>query len=97
MANVRSANTYHVDGTASTLDIKGIKVTHILVAVSTANAVLVLSDVTTGNKKLEIRLATDESTEFYDFSDNPIVFPNGINPSTVTNCVATLMLDESRG
>jgi hypothetical protein len=97
MANVRSGNTFFIDGTSASLDVKGIRVSHIEVTSTNTGAVLVLSDVTTASTKIKLAIAADKTVLFLDFSDNPMVFPNGINPSTVTNCVATLMLQESRG
>lgn len=97
MANVRNSNTYLIDGTATTLAVSNILVTHITVTATSANAVLVLQDVTTNAKKIELRVATSGSTQVFDFADNPIVFPNGVNPATVTNCVATAHIRESRG
>lgn len=96
MANVRNANTYHIDGTASTLAVLNIKVSHVIVTATAASAILQLQDVTTGNIKGNFRVATSGETRVFEFADNPIVFPNGINPATVTNCVATLIIQESR-
>lgn len=96
MANIRNSNTFYIDGTAQTLDVKNIKVTHISLTATGANAVLVLKDVSTGNLKIDLRVATSGVTTVFPFETNPLVFPNGINPSTVTNAVATLMLQETR-
>ena len=92
MANVRSGNTFYIDGTATTLAIKNVIVTHVLVTATSANAVLVLKDVTTANTKMDLRVATSGASQVFDFADNPIVFANGINPTTVTNCVATAVI-----
>lgn len=96
MANVRSSNTFLIDGTTPTLAISNIKVSYIVLTATGANAILILSDVTTANKKIELRVATSGTTEYFDFSENPLVFPNGVNPSTVTNAVATLVIMEAR-
>lgn len=99
MANLRNSNSYYIDGTLSTLAVKNIKLTHLMVTSTSSTSELIIKDITTGATKLHIRLAgTDDlTTRFFDFSANPIVFPNGINPSTVTNCVATCLIQESRG
>jgi hypothetical protein len=97
MANVRSANTYYIDTQGETLDIKNIKVLYIVINSTAANAQLVLQDVTTGNTKLNLRVDSAHKTEYFDFADNPIVFPNGINPSALSaNCTATLVIQETR-
>lgn len=92
MANIRNANTYYIDGTASNLALKSVKVTHVIISASSATAILVLKDVTSGNIKFDGRVATSGESRTFDLSDNPIVFPNGIDPTTVTNCVATLVI-----
>lgn len=95
MANVRNANTYYIDTNATTLTEKNIRVTHVTVTASGGAGRLVLSDISTAAPKVDLRVETDGHTEVFDFSDNPIVFPNGINPGTVTNCVATCHLQGS--
>lgn len=97
MANVRSANTYYIDGTATELAVKNLRVTHVTITPTSANAVLVLKDVTTGTIKVELRAPTSGKSEVFDYFFNPIVFANGIDPDTVTNCVATCHLQETRG
>lgn len=96
MANVRNSNTYYVD-TTTTLAVKGLRVSHVTVTATGANAVLVLKDVTTGNAKADLRVAASGASQVFNYSENPIFFPNGIDPATVTNCVATLNLLEVRG
>lgn len=97
MANVRNANTFYVDGTASDLEVKNIRVAYITVTSTAATASLILQDVTTTANKIRVDIASANETVELNFDENPIVFPNGIKPATVTNCVATLVLRESRG
>jgi hypothetical protein len=101
MANVRSANTFYIDTQYSTgsdeLAIKNIRVLQITITATSANAVLLLADSTTGTKKLDLRVATSGASQIFDFSDSPVVFPNGIKPTTLTNAVATVVIEESRG
>lgn len=100
VANVRSANTFYIDtqSASSSDDLveKGLTVTHVIVTATSASAVLVLQDTTTTITKCDLRVATSGATQVFDFSDNPIIFPNGVKPSTRTNAVATLVL-KSRG
>lgn len=96
MANVRNGNTFYIDGTSDPLTVKGIRVSHIVVTSVSSSATLILSDVDTGAIKIKLSVPADKTVLYVDLSDNPMVFPNGINPSTVTTCVATLMLQESR-
>lgn len=98
MANVRNANTFYIDtaGAGGQLAVKNIRVTHICLTGTTgATPYLLLRDITTTNNKVEVRTLTGTS-EFLDYSDHPIVFPNGILPQTVTDCTAVLSIEETR-
>lgn len=104
MANIRSANSFYVDTAASdavasttgNLAVSNIKVKHITMVSTASDAVLVLRDVTTGTNKLELRIKDANSTLVVDYEDVAILFPNGINPSTVTNTRATILVEETR-
>lgn len=91
MANAVQTNTAYVDSTGTLITQKNIQVTQITLSPTAANAQLVLQDVN-GTNKIDMRGATSYDTQSIFFKDNPIVFPNGIVASTVTNCVATLHL-----
>lgn len=105
MANVRNANTFYVDsaaadtdpGTTGNLAVKNIRLVALTISATGGNSDLILKDVTTGATKLDVREATNGETDYYDFSNAPIVFPNGIAPTTVSNVVATLIIQETRG
>lgn len=105
MANLRNSNTFYVDtsiatatsGTSGNLDSKNVRITHITVTCTTAGGILTLRDVDTGATKVSIRLATANTSEVFNYADNPMVFPNGINPQTVTNCVASVHIRETSG
>jgi len=100
MANVRNANTFFIDTQAgssaatdsSNLVEKNIRVTHILAASTGANAVVVLKDVTTNDTKIDFRISGSGDRGIGDFADNPIVFPNGISPTTITNITITCVV-----
>lgn len=96
MASIRNGNTYYIDDTTA-LTAANVKVTKITVTATSANAILNLQDVTTGANKINLRVATSGTTEVFDFSDDPLLFPNGISPNTVTNCNATCVISEARG
>ena len=97
MANIRNANTYYMDTTTASLTISNIKVLGVLVTATSANAILNLQDVTTSDNKMNLRVATSGDSKYFDFADSPVVFPTGIKPSVVTNCVATAVIRETRG
>lgn len=98
MANVRKGDTWYIDtvynsGTSSTwLDVTGKNavVTDIFVSSTNTAAQLVLSD--SGTTKLDIRIAADDTTQH--FSGVNIRFAGEIRPTTLTNCVATLKIQE---
>lgn len=99
MANVRSANTWYVDTTYSTiaesLVVKGIRVLGVVVTATAANGTIVLKDeVTAAPIKLDLRVPTSGETRHFDFSNTPIRFPNGIRP-VLTDAVVTVILEES--
>jgi archaellum component FlaF (FlaF/FlaG flagellin family) len=96
MANVRNANTYYIDATGS-LTIQNVRVTHVIYRSTNATNNVVIKDVTTGATKLNISTVAANETLFLDFSDNPIVFPNGIDVTTVTAATATLIGRETQG
>ena len=97
MANTRNANTFYIDTASIPLSVPNIKVMHIIFTPSSNNGTITLSDVTTGAVKLVMAGDIAHKTLEFSFRDNPIVFPNGINPTTVTNAVCTCTTIESRG
>ena len=98
MANLLNGNTFYIDATSPDLDRKQVLVTYIALTATGANAILVLSDVGTApQKKLELRVATSGTTQLFRFTDSPVLFPNGISVTTLTNAVATLVIKNSGG
>lgn len=105
MANIRNSNTFYIDtaaadaavATTGNLAINNIKVTYITITSTAATSELDLRDVTTAANKINLKLTVDDESQCFDFSASPLVFPNGINPNTVTDCVATCVIKESRG
>jgi len=104
VANVRNSNTFFIDtaaadqtpATTGNLSIFNIKVTHITMTATAATSLISLKDVTTDAQKFIFRLDIVDKTQEFDFADNPIVFPNGIHPETVTDCVVTCVIRETR-
>ncbi len=100
MANVRNGNTYYIDIASSAdsdcLISKNVKVTAIFMTATSAGGILVLKD-TSGAIKGEWRVATSGDCKEFLVGDYSLTFPNGIKAGTVTNCVATLLIEESKG
>jgi hypothetical protein len=85
MANRRRGNIHFVD-TAETLStVKNQRVSAILVTATSANAIVVIQDPSDSADVLELRVPTSGLTETFNFSQNLLVFPNGIKVSTLTN------------
>jgi len=96
MANVRNANTIYIDTASSAISVPGLKISYVVLTPTSANAVLVLQDSATSANKVDLRAATSGVSVVFDFSETPLVFPNGIVASTLTNCTATCVITESR-
>lgn len=98
MANTRSSNTFYIDtqysGASDELAIKNLKVLYVIVTATAASAVLALSD--SGTAKVNLRVATSGETSVFDFSNAPILFATSVRPTTLTNAIATVVIQETR-
>ena len=99
MANLLNGNSFFADTqysvTTDDLVRASVQVTYITVTAVAANTVLKLGDVqAAAQPKIELRVATAGTTQIFDFSRKPILFPNGIRVLTLTatsnaTCVIT--------
>ena len=96
MANVRSNNTHYIDSTGALID-ANVKVVGITLTATAANAVLLLKNYADSRSKIDLRVATSGATEFFNFAETPLVFPDGIYVKTLTNAIATLIYNNSGG
>ncbi len=90
MANVRSGNSHYVDATG-VLASGNVKVIGVVVTATNTNAVVAIADSAGTTAKLNLRVATSGTTEFFNFADTPILFPNGVNVTTLTNAIVTVI------
>ncbi len=102
MANVLNNNTFYIDtafaSSADDLVRKNALVAYIIVTATAASGRIVLSDVgASPDLKLDLRVATSGATQEFSFVDNPVVFPNGIRVSTLSNAIATVVLRNPGG
>jgi hypothetical protein len=88
LANASNGNTLYVDSTGDILTRKNVLVTYITVT-PTGAASVIIQDVTTAATKLRLDVATGTNSVVFDYSYNPILFPNGIRVSTLTNALVT--------
>lgn len=94
MANTRNGNTYYIDTTGS-LAVPGVAILSLTITGSGGAAVLELQDVTTTAPKGRWEVE-DDTTQLFDYSDHPIVFPNGISVVTATTCAVVAVIREAR-
>jgi hypothetical protein len=92
MANTRNGNTWYVDATGTLGTEKNVLVPYIFLTATGANARIVLSDQATGSVKVDLRLPTAGDTQLFRVEANPILFPNAIEVTTLTNAVATVLV-----
>lgn len=90
MANVRSGNSHYVDATG-VLATGSTRVVGVIVTATAASAIVAIGDSAGTTAKLNLRVATSGASQFFDFSTSPILFPNGVNVTTLTNAIATVI------
>lgn len=91
MANAVQGNTIYIDSTGD-VRTTPTKVYMIVVTATAASCVLALADAGSSVAKINLRVVTSGASQLFDFSANPLFFPNGIEVTTITNGVATLVL-----
>jgi len=92
MANVQNSNTIHLDSTGNIGD-NNLKVTYVIITSTGAAPRIILRDGNTANDiKLDIKLLPGNQSGKLNFAEAPIVFPNGVNVGTITNCNVTLIV-----
>jgi hypothetical protein len=97
MANVQIGNSWYIDTAyASAADdlARRVSVYYIVVTATAAGAILVLSDPSSSSVKVELRVPTSGSSQVFRFDQLPLVFPNGVRVTTLTNAKATLIGEE---
>ena len=102
MAITKNGNTIYIDATGTIpTNVIPVKIAFIIFTTDAANDQLILRDKDgSGALKIDIKHATANDTVRYNFSDNPITFPNAVHVDTLSpNAVATLVLrqEASRG
>ena len=94
MANEKRGNMQYVDTAGVLTDKKNVKVVYIVMNATSANSELDLKDNGASENSLSLSVTPSHTTQVFDFSRCPIVFPNGIEVVAIVNCVATLILQE---
>lgn len=102
MANVLNGNTFYIDSVHSSdsddLVRKQALIAYIAVTATGANGRIVLTDVgAPSDIKLDLRVEVSGHTELFRFDEVPVIFPNGVRVSVLSNAVATLVIRNSGG
>lgn len=92
MANTRNGNTWYVDATGNLGSEKNVIVPYIYITATAANGRVVLSDQVTTALKADLRVEVSGHTEIFRMAENPMRFPNGINITTLTNAIVTIVV-----
>jgi hypothetical protein len=95
MANTKTGNVWYVDtaySAATDDNTDNIVVGSVVLTTTAASGRIILKDPKTGAIKLDLKHPTDADSKHFDFSANPIICPNGLRASTLTNAVATIIL-----
>ena len=96
MANALNGNTFFVD-TVGTLELgnaaSNIKVIAILFTATATGGTMTIKDNASSGPITKTVLSgpNDNETKFFDLSSSPLVFPNGITVTSVTNANATMV------
>src|SRR5262245_48370533 len=102
MANVLNGNTFYIDTQGSTTEDDLVRkqtlVTYITITSTGANGRVVLSDVGTNpTTKIDLRVAVANTSELFRYAEKPLMFPNGIKVSVLTNAVVTVVIANAGG
>lgn len=97
MANARRGNLQSVTTTGILTSERNQRVQQILLTVTTTNGVLVIQDPLDSTAMLDLRAVTAATTHVFDFPGPGIIFPNGLKVSTLTNCTAMIVYNNSSG
>lgn len=104
MANTRNSNTFYVDTTSSSgtaasyIAAKNLRIKGITFHMAVTTDVIDVHDKATGSAaagtlKLKIRASTALNTQHFDFSDSPLVCPNGLWVVLTGSPICTVILD----
>lgn len=102
MANVLNGNTWFVDtqytSEADDLVRKQLLVVYVTVTATGANGRIVLGDSGPNPAtKFDLRVAAAGTTEIFRLDLKPALFPNGIRAITLSNAVATIVIQNPGG
>lgn len=89
MPNARAGNISYVDTTGTLVSTRPVRVHSVTITTSNATNSLVLRDLVTTGALINLKLEVANRSEIFTF-DPPLLFPGGLEASTVTALVATI-------
>ena len=90
MANARTGNVFYVDATGAYE--KRVAILSVTITTNAASAELIISDPNTSAIILSLKEPTSDVTTKFSFADDPIICTNGADVTTITNCVASIVM-----
>lgn len=98
MANVSSGNSLYIDSVGAANSQKNTIVKFITVTATGGNGTVSFENNNGDERALKITLAVPHhNTLTVALDTSPLVFPDGVYVSAITNCVATLILTKTGG
>lgn len=92
MANTQNGNSLYIDSTGAVGPTQNVLVTAITVTPSGGAATAELSDNSSPTVlKFNLQVPSGIETQQYFFEENPVLFPNGVNVTTLTNAIVTVV------
>ena len=99
MANQRNGNMIYVDTTDSTFSADRVLLSVILLAnhATAVGAVTLQNNSASPTTLMTLQVDPEiEKTKHFNFADSPLLFPDGIKITTLSNAVITLIIDKQR-
>jgi hypothetical protein len=93
MANSRTGNKLYVDTGSAQVTTSPTVVVGIFFTPSASNDAIILQDTSSSGTSLKVQWNTAKQTQFFNLTDCPLMFANGIYVASVdTGAVATLII-----
>lgn len=98
MANIRNSNSFYIDSTGALNTDANTRVFYIVITSTAAPGTITIAD-NQGTPVTKLSLAVDvaDRSTIFDFSRKPLIFPNGINITAITNCTAMIEYSTTGG
>lgn len=93
MANTQNGNSLYIDTAGAIGPTQNVLVTAITVTPSGGAATVALSDNSLPTVlKFNLQVPSGVESQPFNFENNPVLFPNGVNATTITNAIVTVVI-----